>query len=128
MRRLKWAALLLAAIVFTQFTGLGPRDLWEMAAARLGKAKDDSQALASGEYSARVAASYRDEVAKLPPPPSNLGEDDRALQAELAQTRQKLLEDRAAALERHAGDILRGDVDTLKRQVAENARNASGGI
>lgn len=46
MTRLKWAGLLLAAIVFMQLTGVGPGDLWAMAVARMAKARDDTQALA----------------------------------------------------------------------------------
>jgi len=128
MTRLKWAGLLLAAIVFMQLTGVGPGDLWAMAVARMAKARDDTQALASGEYSARVGAAYREEAARIPPPATNLGKDDAVLQGELGAARQKLMEDRAAALEKHAGSILRGDVDTLKRDVVENAKNAGGGI
>lgn len=128
MQRLKWAAFLLVGIVFMQVTGIGPGDLWAMAVARVTKATDDTQALASGEYSARVASAYREEVAKIPPPATNLGKDDKMLQTELAEARQKLLDDRAAALEKHAGAIMRGDIDGLKRQAAENARNAGGGI
>jgi polyhydroxyalkanoate synthesis regulator phasin len=130
MNRLKWVAILLGALVVLKVAGIGPGDLWAMASARINKAKDDSQALASGEYSARIANTYREEVAKAKAsePDRNLGEDDKALQSELGEARQKLLDDRAAALEKHAGNILRGDLDTLKRQVAENAKNASGGI
>ena len=128
MHRLKWAAFLLVGIVFMQVTGIGPGDLWTMAVARVTKATDDTQALASGEYSARIASSYREEAARIPPPAANLGKDDKVLQTELAEARQKLLDDRAAALEKHAGAIMRGDIDGLKRQAAENARNASGGI
>lgn len=128
MKRLKLAALLLVGIVIMQVTGVGPGDLWTMAVARVTRAADDTQALASGEYSERVASAYREEVAKIPPPAANLGKDDQMLQTELADARQKLLDDRAAALEKHAGAIMRGDIEGMKRQVAENARNASGGI
>jgi hypothetical protein len=128
MTRLKWAGLLLAAIVVMQIMGLGPGDLWALASARVTQARDDSRALASREYSARVGAAYREEAARIPPPAANLGKDDAILQGELGAARQKLMEDRAAALEKHAGNILRGDVDTLKRDVVDNAKNAGGGI
>lgn len=130
MKPLKLAAILLGAVVALKLAGIGPGDLWAMASTRVAKARDDSRDLASGEYSARLATAYRDEVvrAKALEPDRNLGVDDQALQSELGEARQKLLEDRAAALEKHAGNILRGDVDTLKRQVAENAKNAGGGI
>ncbi|MBI4997095.1 MAG: hypothetical protein HZC22_09400 [Rhodocyclales bacterium] len=130
MTRLKWAVLLVGGFVVMRIAGIGPGDLWEMTSARLGKAAADTQDLASGEYGARIAATYREEVAKtkVPQPGANLGTEDQVLQTELAEARQKLLDDRAAALEKHAGALMRGDIDGLKRQVAENARTASGGI
>lgn len=80
--------------------------------------------MASGEYKERIAKGLRDETAKQPLAVVPGNED---LQRELAAARKQMLDDRAAALEKHAGEILRGNVDTLKHQVTENARNAGGG-
>lgn len=123
--KIKWAAGLVIVLCAMRVTGIGAGDLWSMAAKKISAFGTDSKALASGEYQDRIAKSLRDEADKMKQPNVDAGDDE--LQRELTAARKKLLEDRAAELEKHSKNILHGDVDSLKRQVIENARNAGGG-
>jgi len=51
---------------------------------------------------------------------------DSEAQKDLQAARRQVLEDRANALEQHKDAILRGDTESMKRQVAENARKSAG--
>lgn len=117
---LKVMALIFATALVLRWAGV---DLWAFAARHLTSFRDDSKAMASGEYKERIANSLRKETEKQPLAVVSGNED---LQRELAAARKQMLDDRAAALEKHTGEILRGDVNTLKRQVTENARAAGG--
>lgn len=101
------------------------RDLWDAGVTRVGEFREDSQALASGEYQERIALTLREEAKAVRAAAQVQAGDE--MQRELMAARQKLLDDRAAALDHHTGQLLKGDVDSLKRQVAENVRNAAGG-
>jgi hypothetical protein len=129
VKRLKWVAVLLGGVVLMKAANVGPGDLWTIATTGVSKARNDSNELASGAYRQRIADSLRQEAGKLPSPEgADLNEQDKALRADLTEARKKLLDDRAAALEKHSESILRGDLNSLKRDVAENARNAAGAI
>lgn len=110
-------AMLAAVAAFMHLAGIDPLE-------RIEAFQADSKALSSGEYKARVAETLRAEATRQPL--ANIPGDGE-MQRELAAARQQMLDERAAALEKHGTAILRGDVDTLKRQVAENVRNAGGG-
>lgn len=112
-------ALLLQAMPWTA------QEIWNAGAARVGDFREDSRALSSGEYRERIADRLREEAKAAREAAPTQPADE--LQRELMQARQQLLDDRAAALDHHAGQLLKGDVDSLKRQVAENVRNAGGG-
>lgn len=113
---LRPVAWLVAAAAAIYFSGVDPLE-------RIAAFRADSQALLSGEYQARIAEKYRAE-AKTQPLAVVPGDD--GMQHELAAARKQMLDDRAAALEKHGSAVLSGDLDALKRQVAENARNAGG--
>lgn len=122
---IKWAGLLVAVICAMRITGTSAGDIWTMGAKKLNDFRADSKALVSGDYQQRIAKSLRDEADKVKVPTSEVADDELA--RELAAARKKLLDDRAAELEKHRDKILQGDLDSLKRQVIENARNAGGG-
>lgn len=92
---------------------------------RSARAIDDAGALASGERSRQVAARLAAAAAE---PPSDRAESpsvaDDEMRRELAAERQRLLKEKAARVERLAGNIVVGDLESLKRQAAENARVA----
>lgn len=89
------------------------------------RAIDDAGALASGERSrqvaARLAAAAAEPESGRPESPSAA---DDEMRRELAAERQRLLKEKAARAERLAGDIVAGNLESVKRQAAENARVA----
>lgn len=89
------------------------------------RAIDDAGALASGERSRQVAARLAAAAAE---PESGRSESpsaaDDEMRRELAAERQRLLKEKAARAERLAGDIVAGNLESVKRQAAENARVA----
>lgn len=92
---------------------------------RLGNFRQDAKALASGEYKERVAREYRKAAENNGQPLATT--EDPALQKELAEARQKMLEERARALENKLDAFKRMDVEQLKQQTAANAKAAGGG-
>lgn len=123
--KIKWAGLIVAIIGAMRISGTSGGDIWRMGTKKINDFRADSKALVSGDYQQRIAKSLREEADKVKVPTSDVADDELA--RELAAARKKLLDDRAAKLEKHRDKILQGDVDSLKRQVIENARNAGGG-
>lgn len=124
-RRIKGLLLLPALALVVSLLPWSPREVWQAGAARIGAFRDDSRALASGEYQERIAASWREEAQAVREAMRVQASDE--MQRELMAARQKLLDDRAAALDHHAAQLMKGDLESLKRQVADNVRNAGGG-
>ncbi len=121
------AIVLGMAVAAMRMSGLSFSDLVGLAKEEVTKARTDTKAMMSGEYTERVARKLRDEAAKMPTAVSkSSGDQDSELNRELAAARQRMLEERAQAVQKHAGELLRGDVQSLKRQVDKQARQAGG--
>jgi hypothetical protein len=121
------AVVLGLAVVAMRMFGLSFSDLVRLAKEEVTQARTDTKALMSGEYTERVARKLRDEAANLTSADPKPGDDlDSDLNRELAAERKRMLEERAQAVQEHAGEILRGDVETLKRQVGKRTREAGG--
>ena len=121
------AVVLGMAMAGMRMSGLSFSDLVRLAKEEVTKARTDTKALMSGEYTEKVARKLRDEAANLPAASAKSGDShDAELNRELTAARQRMLEERAQALQQHAGELLRGDVETLKRQVDKQARQAGG--
>lgn len=120
--------IIVAAMIFgtMRLLGITTADLWQMASAELDQFFHDTRTLAATTEKATVSQTYRQAADLIPQADSNAVGDDAEMQRELHAARKKVLEDRAAALEKHTGEILRGDVDSLRRQVAENSKKAGG--
>lgn len=123
-KKIKLVALVGVAFLLMRITGVTFADLWSFSSEKVSNFHEDSKSLASGEYQEKVAKALRESASREKQPLAVV--EDLELQQDLALARKELLEGRAAALEKHAGNIIRGDVNTLKRQVAENARIAGG--
>lgn len=118
--------ILVVSIYVMRMAGIGPGDLWQAGEDRLKAFRDDSVRLTTGEYKAQVAERLRQEAAQIGP--ADQANDKRdEMRRELDEARRKMLEERAAAFEQQKANLLRGDVDSLRRQVEENARRAGGG-
>ncbi len=123
------AIVLGLAVAAMRMSGLSVSDLVSLAKEQVTKARTDTKAMMSGDYTDRVAHKLRDEAAKLPAAGAKPGDDsDSELNRELAAERKRMLEERAQAVQKHAGELLRGDVETLKRQVDKQARQAGGDL
>lgn len=122
--KLKGFMLLALSALVIQALPWSLREVWQAGAERIGALREDTRALASGEYQERIADGWREEAKAVRTTMRSQPDDE--MQRELMAARQQLLDDRAAALEQQLGQMLKGDVDSLRRQVAENARNAGG--
>lgn len=121
------AVVLGLAVVALRMFGLSFSDLVRLAKEEVTQARTDTKALMSGEYTESVARRIRDEAANRPSARAKPGDGlDSELNRELAADRKRMLEERARAVQEHSGEILRGDVETLKRQVDKRARQAGG--
>jgi len=126
-RLIACAAALGVVAAFLAVRGLSIRDLIALVTDKAARAASDTRALLNGETTERVARELRNEAAKM----SSEAEAARGrplteLERELAAERKRILEARAAALQQNTGKLLEGDLEGLKRQVLENARQAGG--
>lgn len=125
MKILKLAVLVVVVLVTMKVMGLTMQDLLKMADDKMASFDEDTRALKSGEYKTKVANTLKEEALRQAATQPAGSQDE--MHRELAEARRKMLEDRASALEQHSGAILRGDLESLKKQVAENAKQAGGG-
>jgi hypothetical protein len=132
-RTWKVVIFVVGAAIVMRVLGLDLKDLYGIASARVARASADTGALFSGEYTERTAERFRSEAAgriraeaaNLPPVVPGAGADDE-MNRELAAERKRILKEKADNLERVVAHVGHGDVEGLKRQVAENARRAGG--
>lgn len=123
MRKIIVGAIVLG-VAFTamRMQGMGFSDLVAFATGEVKQARSDAKALTSGEYSDRIARKLRDEAAAQPS--ARGGSYDSELNRELAADRKRMIEQRAESVQKLGAEMLRGDVETLKRQVRTQAREA----
>lgn len=110
---IKLAVVAAVAIVAVQWFGLTP----ERVAA-------DAEDLFSGNAMERTKERLRSEAASMAPSAGAEAKDE--LHQELMAERKRLLEEKANTLERYGGQIAKGDIESVQRQVVENARLAGG--
>ena len=124
-----FAVVLGAAIMVMRAKGLSVGDVLQLAKEEIALSKSESKAVMSGEYTDRYAKKLSEEAAKLPEASANASFDAELNQMnrELAEERKRMLEQRAAAVQKVTGQILTGDVDSLKRQVEKQGRQRQAG-
>ena len=124
-----FAAVLGAAIMVMRAKGLSVGDVLQLAKEEVALSKSETKAVMSGEYTDRYAKKLSEEAAKLPEASANASPDTELNQMnrELAEERKRMLEQRAAAVQKVTGQILTGDVDSLKRQVEKQGRQRQAG-
>lgn len=124
-----FAVVLGAAIMVMRAKGLSVGDVLQLAKEEVALSKSETKAVMSGEYTDRYAKNLSEEAAKLPEASANARPDTELNQMnrELAEERKRMLEQRAAAVQKVTGQILTGDVDSLKRQVEKQGRQRQAG-
>jgi hypothetical protein len=121
------AIVLSVAIVGMRAKGLSVNDLLQLAKEEIAQSQADTKALRSGEYTDRYARKIREEAANQAAT-RVVGDDiDSQLNRELAEERKRMLEQRAAAMQKLTTEMLSGDVESLKRQVEKQGRQRQAG-
>jgi hypothetical protein len=113
-RAVKAGALALVLLLVARLFGLTP-----------DRVVTDSKALVSGDYMEQTKQKLRAEAAKIPVDAEG-GRQKDELHEELQAERRRIMEEKANTLEKYGSQIVKGDVESLKRQVEENARRAGG--
>ena len=124
-----FAVVLGAALMVMRAKGLSVGDVLQLAKEEIALSKAETKAVMSGEYTSRYAKKVSEEAAKLPEASANASPDAELNQMnrELAEERKRMLEQRAAAVQNATGQILTGDVASLKRQVEKQGRERQAG-
>jgi len=124
-----YAAGIAFAIVLAilRMFGMSLADFASLARAKLGEAAADARALVSQEYADQYSRRLRDEAAAIPAvAPMADGKEANEISRDVQAERQRILEERADNLEKVGTGLLKGDLETLKKQAEENARKAGG--
>ncbi|MFZ5582226.1 MAG: hypothetical protein ACOZCK_06145 [Pseudomonadota bacterium] len=122
---LRRSLILIAVLAGLYLVGITPRDLWGMGKDYWASFMDSSRELSADQERHEVAGALRQQAEKVGQMEGVVPGDSEA-QKDLQAARRQVLEDRANALEQHKDAILRGDTESMKRQVAENARKSAG--
>ena len=124
-----YAAGIAFAIVLAilRMFGMSLADFAGLARAKLGEAAADAKALVSQEYADQYSRRLREEAAAIPSvAPMADGKETIEISREVQVERQRILEERADNLKNVGTGLLKGDLETLKKQAEENARKAGG--
>ena len=114
MRILKVVVSVLVLLLGARLLGLTP-----------ARVMADGRSLLRGDYMEQTKERLRAEAAKMPAAADD-GQPKDELREELQAERRRIMEEKAATLEKYGSEIVKGDVESLKRQVEENARRAGG--
>ena len=124
-----YAAGIAFAIVLAvlRMYGLSLMDFARLAQAKLSEVAADSKALVSQEYADQYSRRLREEAAAIPAVvPMTGGKESVEISREVQAERQRILDERADNLIDVGTGLLKGDLETLKKQAEENARKAGG--
>jgi hypothetical protein len=125
------AVVLGAAVTVMRVKGLSVGDVVRLAKEEIAQSQAETKAVMSGEYTERYARKLNEEAAKLPAANAGAGDSGdpemNQMKRELAEERKRMLEQRAAAVQKVTGELLTGDVESLKRQVEKQARQRQAG-
>jgi hypothetical protein len=107
--------------------GISLVDFASLARAKIGEAAADARALVSQDYADQYSRRLREEAAAIPPvAPMTDGKEAIEISREVQAERQRILEERADNVKKVGTGLLKGDLETLKKQAEENARKAGG--
>jgi hypothetical protein len=107
--------------------GISLVDFASLARAKIGEVAADARALVSQDYADQYSRRLREEAAAIPPvAPMTDGKEAIEISREVQAERQRILEERADNVKKVGTGLLKGDLETLKKQAEENARKAGG--
>lgn len=124
-----YAAGIVIAIMLAilRMFGMSLVDFASLARAKIGEAAADARALVSQDYADQYSRRLREEAAAIPPvAPMTDGKEAIEISREVQAERQRILEERADNVKKVGTGLLKGDLETLKKQAEENARKAGG--
>ena len=124
-----YAAGIVIAIMLAilRMFGMSLADFASLARAKIGEAAADVRALVSQDYADPYSRRLREEAAAIPPvAPMTDGKEAIEISREVQAERQRILEERADNVKKVGTGLLKGDLETLKKQAEENARKAGG--
>ncbi len=127
-RKVYIAGIALAiALAILRMYGLSVADLARLAREKVAEAVADAKALTTREYADRYARRLREEAASIPADvPMMTGKESVEISRDIQAERKRILEERAEHLKWVGQGVLQGDLDSMKKQVEENARRAGG--
>ena len=124
-----YAAGIVIAIMLAilRMFGMSLVDFASLARAKIGEVAADARALVSQDYADQYSRRLREEAAAIPPvAPMTDGKEAIEISREVQAERQRILEERADNVKKVGTGLLKGDLETLKKQAEENARKAGG--
>lgn len=124
-----YAAGIVIAIMLAilRMFGMSLADFASLARAKIGEVAADARALVSQDYADQYSRRLREEAAAIPPvAPMTDGKEAIEISREVQAERQRILEERADNVKKVGTGLLKGDLETLKKQAEENARKAGG--
>jgi len=124
-----YAAGIVIAIMLAilRMFGISLVDFASLARAKIGEVAADARALVSQDYADQYSRRLREEAAAIPPvAPMTDGKEAIEISREVQAERQRILEERADNVKKVGTGLLKGDLETLKKQAEENARKAGG--
>ena len=127
-RRLYAAGIAFAvALAILRMFGMSLFDVAHIVRAKWAEAVADARAIAAKEYSGRYAQRLREEAARMPPEaPLPSGKESVEISREVQAERKRIMEERAEHLEMVGVGVLKGDLESVKKRVEENAQKAAG--
>jgi hypothetical protein len=119
------ASVLVVVYMSMRAMGLGFGDLWEMVRNEIDQTRAETRAYRDSNFSEQVSREMRKEAARMSGDPAATGVDGE-LNNELATERKRMMEQSADAAEKNRNTMLKGDTETLKKQVRKNIHDAGG--
>ncbi len=125
-KKIAVALVVIVAYSSMRAMGLSFGDLWEMVQEKIDSTRAETREYRETTYSERVSREMRDAAAKMPDGNPNATGIDGDLNNELAAERKRVMEQAASTAAQNRARMLKGDTETLKKQVRNNVRDAGG--
>ncbi len=126
-KKIAVALVVIVAYSSMRAMGLTVGDLWDMAQEKIDGTRAETRAYRETSYSDRVSREMRDAAAKMPDGSASTAPGvDGDLNNELATERKRVMEQAASTAAQNRAKMLKGDAETLQKQVRRNVRDAGG--